>query len=49
MIEDAKNLDELMDIGRRMKRTKELSPPSKDKLQQVGASRRVELEQAVPA
>jgi hypothetical protein len=48
-IEDAGSMDTLTDVGRRMKRTRELSPASKDRLAQIGAGRRVELEQAVSA
>lgn len=43
------DLTGLTEALRRMQRNRELSPASKDKLNQVFVSRRVELEQAVPA
>lgn len=48
-IEDAASMAALTEVGRRMKRSGELSPASKDRLTQIGAGRKVELEQAVPA
>lgn len=48
-IEDASSIDSLTDVLRRLKRTGELSPASKDKLTKLCVNRKVEIEQAVPA
>ena len=48
-IEDASSLDGLTDVLRRLQRSRELSPASKDKLTRLCVERKVELDQAVPA
>ena len=48
-IEDAKTMEELTDVLRRLQRDRDTSPASKDRLTRLCVDRKVELDQAVPA